>query len=59
MASESSGNSGLAFIVGGLLVLVLVIGALMYFGGGNLFGGGETESVDVSISAPSVPTQDK
>ena len=59
MASESSGNSGLAFIVGGLLVLVLVIGALMYFGGGNLFGSGHAKSVDVNISAPSVPTPGK
>jgi hypothetical protein len=56
MASESSsGNSGLAFIVGGLLVLVLVIGAFVFMGGGNLFGGGH-KSVDINVNPPSLPS---
>jgi len=55
MATESSGNSGLAFIVGGLLVLVLIIGAVLMFGGGNMLGGGQTKSVDVNINAPKIP----
>jgi len=58
MASEGSGNSGLAFIVGGLLVLVLVVAGFMYFGGGNMFGG-NAKSVDVSINAPAVPSPAK
>jgi hypothetical protein len=55
MATESSGNSGLAFIVGGLVVLVLIIGAVLMFGGGNMLGGGQTKSVDVNINAPKLP----
>jgi hypothetical protein len=54
MASESGGNSALAFIVGGLLVLVLVIGAFVMLGGGNFMGGGEPKSVDVNIHAPKI-----
>jgi hypothetical protein len=55
MASESSGNSGLAFIVGGLFVLVLIIGAVLMFGGGSFLGGGESKSVDVNINTPNLP----
>jgi hypothetical protein len=55
MATESSGNSGLAFILGGLVVLVLIIGAMLVFGGGNMPGGGQTKSVDVNINAPKLP----
>lgn len=55
MATESSGNSGLAFVVGGLVVLVLIIGAVLMFGGGNMLGGGQTKSVDVNINAPKIP----
>jgi hypothetical protein len=55
MASESGGNAGLGVIVGALLVLVLIIGAVVVFGGGGLFGGGH-KSVDVNISAPSLPS---
>jgi hypothetical protein len=56
MATESSGNSGIAFVVGGLVVLVLIIGAVLMFGGGNWLGGGQTKSIDVDIHAPSIPT---
>jgi hypothetical protein len=56
MATESSGNSGIAFVVGGLVVLVLIIGAVLMFGGGNWMGGGQTKSVDVDINTPSLPS---
>ena len=55
MAENSGSSAPLAFIVGGLLVLVLVIVGVMSFGGGNLFGGGQTKSIDVNISAPKTP----
>lgn len=53
--ADNSGNGAtpvLAFIVGGLLVLVAVIAFFMYSGGG--FGGGDTKSVDVNIKAPDI-----
>lgn len=53
--AENSGSGStpvLAFIVGGLLVLVAVIAFVMYSGGG--MGGGDTKSVDVNIKAPDI-----
>jgi hypothetical protein len=51
MAEGSSGNnSGLAFVVGGLVVLVLVIGAFLMFGGGLT----QKKEVDVNIKAPDI-----
>jgi hypothetical protein len=55
MASESSGGAGMGMVVGALLVLVLIIGAFMLFGGGSMLGGGGHKSVDVNINAPSLP----
>jgi len=55
MASESGGSAGMGMVVGALLVLVLIIGAFLVFGGGNFFGGGH-KSVDVNINAPSLPS---
>ncbi|WP_309646350.1 hypothetical protein [Phenylobacterium sp.] len=52
--AENSGNGAtpvLAFIVGGLIVVVAVIAFFMYSGG---MGGGETKSVDVNIKAPDI-----
>ena len=51
--AENSGNGGtpvLAFIVGGLLVVVAVIGFMMYSGGGL----GQSKSVDINIKAPDI-----
>lgn len=55
-ASSGGGNSALAFIVGGLVVVVLAIAAFMFMGRGIT----ERKSVDVdihtpNISAPKVP----
>jgi hypothetical protein len=53
--SGGGGNSGLAFIVGGLLVVVAVIGFMM-FNGGSFSPAPAKKSVDINISAPKVPT---
>jgi hypothetical protein len=47
---SGGGNSGLAFVVGGLLVLVMVIGAFLIFGGGL----NKPKQVDVNIKAPDI-----
>jgi hypothetical protein len=49
-----NGNTGLALIVGGLVVIV----ALFFVFGGFPFGGGDgpDRDVDVSIEAPQVET---
>jgi hypothetical protein len=48
------GTSFLAFLVGGLLVVVAVVGFMVYNGGG--FGSAPAKkSVDINISAPKVP----
>ena len=54
--SNSGGNSGLAFIVGGLVVIVAVLAFFMYSGGFN-----QKKSVDVNISAsaPKLPDAPK
>lgn len=49
--SSGGGNSGLAFVVGGLFILVLVIGAFLIFGGGLT----QKKEVDVNIKAPDIP----
>lgn len=58
MAESSSGNGmGVGLILGALVVVVAIIGAVV-FAGGN-FGGGKTIDVNVktpTISAPSTPT---
>ncbi len=56
-SSSGGGNVGLAFIVGGLLVVVAII-AWFVFGGG--MGGNETKDINVDVdlpevSAPAVP----
>ncbi len=54
--AESSGSGAtpwLAFIVGGLLVLVLAIGYVVYSGSGGMSA--PTKSVDINIKAPSLP----
>ena len=53
--ARSGGSPVLAFIVGGLVVAVAVIGFLVYSGG----GGSKPEmpkSVDVDVSLPKPPT---
>jgi hypothetical protein len=54
MAENSGGGLGLGVIVGVLLVLALVVVGVFAFNSGMLGGG--TKKVDVSVSAPSVPT---
>ena len=49
----SSGNNGLYFIVGALVVIVGVLGFILL---GGRIGGGRS-SVDVTITAPSAPAQ--
>lgn len=57
--AESSGSGAtpwLAFIVGGLLVLVLVIGYFVYSGGGPAI---PSRSLEVNVRAPSLPEAPK
>ena len=52
MADDSGGNTGLALIVGGLLVVVVLF---FVFGGVDIFrGGGERADLDVQVEAPAV-----
>jgi hypothetical protein len=44
------GNSALAFIIGGLVVVVAVIGFLMYSGG----VGSPSKTVNLNVKAPSI-----
>ena len=48
----NNGNTGLAFIVGGLLVVVVLF---FVFGGVDIFPGGADRDVDVSIQSPAPP----
>lgn len=48
--NSGGGNNGLAFIVGGLLVLVVIIGAFVFLGGGLT----QKKEVDVNIKAPEI-----
>lgn len=50
--SNSGSTPVLAFIVGGLLVVVAIIAFMMFSGGG--MPGGDTKSVDVNIKAPDI-----
>ncbi|WP_168075321.1 hypothetical protein [Caulobacter sp. SSI4214] len=58
MAEETSGggNSGLAFIVGGLVVLVAVLAFFMFNGG---FSHKKQVDVNISASAPKLPDAPK
>ena len=54
MAENGGGNTGLALIVGGLVVLVALF---FVFGGVDIFngGGGGGPDVNVTVDAPAVP----
>jgi len=54
MAENGGGNTGLALIVGGLVVLV---GLFFVFGGVDVFngGGGGGPDLNVTVDAPAVP----
>jgi hypothetical protein len=54
MATDSSGNTGMGIVIGALLVLVLIVGAFLVFGGGSMFNA-QPKSVDVNINAPALP----
>ncbi|WP_421737371.1 hypothetical protein [Caulobacter sp.] len=54
--SNSGGNSGLAFIVGALVVVVAVIAFVVYSGG---FTQKKSIDVNVSASAPKMPDPPK
>ncbi|MDG2529678.1 hypothetical protein [Caulobacter endophyticus] len=59
MAEESKsggGNSGLAFIVGALVVVVAVLGFLMFSGG---FTQKKSVDVDITATAPKLPDAPK
>jgi len=49
--NNGGGNAGLAFIVGGLLVVVAVIAWFMFGRGGGV---DQTRDVDVDVSLPEV-----
>jgi hypothetical protein len=54
MDDDSGGNTGLAMIVGGLVVLV---GLFFFFGGADIFRGGAPDrDIDVKIEAPQAPS---
>jgi hypothetical protein len=55
---ERSGSSGLAFIVGGLVVAVAVIAFFLFDGGGMFSGGGDADtniSVEATTETPETP----
>ena len=57
MADDSGGTNFLAFIVGGLVVIValfFVFGGVDMFGGGG--GGAHGPDVDVTIETPAAPS---
>ena len=54
--SNSGGNGGLAFIVGGLVVIVAVLAFVMYSGG---FSHKKSVDVNISASAPKLPDAPK
>lgn len=54
--SRGGGNSGLAFIVGALVVVVAVIAFVVYSGG---FSQKKSIDVNVSASAPQLPDAPK
>jgi hypothetical protein len=58
MAENSGSGAGMGMIVGALVVVVIIIAAVLYFGGGNILGG-NTKKVDVTVSAPQLPTPAK
>ena len=51
--NSGGGNSFLAFIVGGLLVVVAVVGFMMYSGGN--FSPAPKKSIDITVSTPNLP----
>jgi hypothetical protein len=52
MADDSGGNTGLALIVGGLVVIVALF---FVFGGLDVFrGGGDGVDLDVQVEAPAI-----
>ena len=54
--SGSGGNGGLAFIVGGLVVIVAIIAFVLYSGG---FSQKKSVDVNISASAPKLPDAPK
>ena len=54
MAQDGGGNTGLAMIVGGLVVLVALF---FLFGGVDIFdgGGGGAPDVNVTVDTPAAP----
>lgn len=52
------GNAGLAFIVGGLLVVVAIIAWFMFARGGAPEAPSIPSEVDVNVSAPAAPSGD-
>jgi hypothetical protein len=50
--AEPSGSGSMGFIMGAIVVVLLVVGGLVYFGAGDF---GRPRSVDVNVSAPNIP----
>jgi len=55
-SNSGGGNSGLAFIVGGLVVIVAIIAFVVYSGG---FSQKKSIDVNVSATAPQLPDAPK
>ena len=51
--ADNSGNSFLGFILGGVVVVLVIIGVIMFTGGN--FGGGNTSTVRIEV--PKVVTK--
>lgn len=49
--SSGGGNTGLAFIVGAVVVVLATVAYFVFTGGGM---GGDTKKVDVDVNLPSV-----
>ena len=53
MAEDSGGTNFLAFIVGGLVVVVVIL--FLAMGGVDLFRGGGDADIDVQVDLPEAP----
>lgn len=49
--NSGGGNTGLAFIVGAVVVVLAIVAYFVFAGGGF---GGETKKIDVDVNLPSV-----
>jgi len=55
MSENPNSGAGMGMVLGALVVIVALIAAFLFFGGGNMLGGG-SKKVDVTVSAPQLPS---